>query len=185
MPKYINVRLMFPARLGALAIIFIAALLSACGTTHSASSTSANSSESSASQGSSASEEIIVYKSPFCLCCKEWMVHLEENAFTVGSENGLDTASVKQQWGVNPSMQGCHTGVWRNKYVFEGHVPARLIRQYLANPPKDSIGLAVPGMPKGSPGMYRGGEFEPYVVYMLMAGGEYRFYEKVTSPEAS
>nr|WP_010130395.1 DUF411 domain-containing protein [Microbulbifer agarilyticus] len=127
---------------------------------------------------------ITVYKSPFCLCCNDWITHLESNAFSVASENGLDTASVKQRWGVPATMQGCHTGVWNNQYVFEGHVPARLIRQFLANPPKGSIGLAVPGMPKGSPGMYRGKDFEPYVVYAILPGGEYRFYEKVTAPEA-
>lgn len=130
-------------------------------------------------------EDIVVYKSPFCLCCKEWMAHLEQNKFSVGSENGLDMASVKQQWGVPASMQSCHTGVWRGQYVFEGHVPARLIRKFLANPPKDSIGLTVPGMPKGSPGMYRGGDFDPYVVYQIQRNGEYRFYERVTAPEAS
>ncbi|MBY6210627.1 DUF411 domain-containing protein [Microbulbifer agarilyticus] len=128
---------------------------------------------------------ITVYKSPFCLCCNDWITHLENNAFSVASENGLDTASVKRRWGVPATMQGCHTGVWNNQYVFEGHVPARLIRQFLANPPKGSIGLAVPGMPKGSPGMYRGKDFEPYVVYAILPNGEYRFYEKVTAPEAS
>ncbi len=132
-----------------------------------------------------AGEQITVYKSPFCLCCNDWIKHLESNAFAVTSENGLDTASVKQQWKVPPPMQGCHTGVWNNQYVFEGHVPARLIRKFLANPPKDSIGLAVPGMPQGSPGMYRGKNFEPYVVYAIQSNGEYRFYEKVTAPEAS
>ncbi|MCQ3830315.1 DUF411 domain-containing protein [Microbulbifer elongatus] len=132
-----------------------------------------------------AGEQITVYKSPFCLCCNDWITHLESNAFAVTSENGLDTASVKQQWKVPPPMQGCHTGVWNNQYVFEGHVPARLIRKFLANPPKDSIGLAVPGMPQGSPGMYRGKNFEPYVVYAIQSNGEYRFYEKVTAPEAS
>ncbi|MBN8431549.1 DUF411 domain-containing protein [Microbulbifer salipaludis] len=136
-------------------------------------------------QEQGADSEIVVYKSPFCLCCNDWITHLEQNAFTVSSENGLDTAAVKQQWGIHPSMQGCHTGVWNRQYVFEGHVPARLIRKFLANPPANSIGLAVPGMPQGSPGMYRGKNFAPYVVYAIQANGEYRFYEKVTAPEAS
>ncbi|WP_226661384.1 DUF411 domain-containing protein [Microbulbifer aggregans] len=129
--------------------------------------------------------EIIVYKSPFCLCCKEWIKHLEENAFVVASENDLDTATIKQQKGVPHSMQGCHTGVWSGKYVFEGHVPARLIRKFLAHPPKNAIGLAVPGMPKGSPGMYRGKDFKPYNVFVIMPGGDYSLYETVTAPEPS
>lgn len=152
------------------ALLFLVGLLAACSTTKS-------------SEGQDAENDIIVYKSPFCLCCKEWMTHLEQNAFKVGSENGLDTAAVKQKWGVPATMQGCHTGVWKNQYVFEGHVPARLIRKFLASPPKNSIGLAVPGMPQGSPGMYRGGDFEPYVVYSIQSDGGYRFYEKVTQPE--
>lgn len=156
-------------------ILFLALMsftLGACSTTDSAS-------------GQGVDSDIVVYKSPFCLCCNDWITHLEENAFRVSSENGLDTAAIKQQWGVHPSMQGCHTGVWNGQYVFEGHVPARLIRKFLANPPKDTIGLAVPGMPQGSPGMYRGGDFEPYVVYAIQANGDYRFYEKVTSPEST
>lgn len=158
-----------------LILFFLGAFTAAC----------SNTSTTSPTKGGERTEEIVVYKSPFCLCCKEWMTHLEQNNFSVGSENGIDTAAVKQRWGIPASMQGCHTGVWRNQYVFEGHVPARLIRQFLANPPKDSIGLSVPGMPKGSPGMYRGGEFEPYVVYQIQRDGEYRFYEKVTAPEPS
>lgn len=159
-----------------LSLVIISCILVACSTTNSTTGSAG---------GQGARSDIVVYKSPFCLCCKEWMAHLEGNAFSVSSVNGLDTAEVKQQWGIHPSMQGCHTGVWNNQYVFEGHVPARLIRKFLANPPKGSIGLAVPGMPKGSPGMYRGGDFEPYVVYAIQANGEYRFYEKVTAPEAA
>ncbi|WP_299592655.1 DUF411 domain-containing protein [uncultured Microbulbifer sp.] len=156
--------------------VFFLSVLAGCSTT--------GSSEQGTSEADSAAQ-ITVYKSPFCLCCNDWIKHLESNAFSVASENALDTASVKQQWKVPPSMQGCHTGVWNNQYVFEGHVPARLIRQFLANPPKGSVGLAVPGMPQGSPGMYRGKNFEPYVVYAIQSNGEYRFYEKVTAPEAS
>ncbi|WGL17086.1 DUF411 domain-containing protein [Microbulbifer bruguierae] len=130
-------------------------------------------------------QDIVVYKSPFCLCCNDWVNHLKKNGLVVETQNGLDTAEIKQRWNVPHSMQGCHTGVWRGQFVFEGHVPARLIRQFLANPPKGSIGLAVPGMPQGSPGMYRGGEFEPYVVYSILPEGEYRFYERVTVPEAN
>ncbi|MFD1216658.1 MULTISPECIES: DUF411 domain-containing protein [Microbulbifer] len=128
---------------------------------------------------------MVVYKSPFCLCCKEWIKHLEQSGFTVASENGLDTAEIKQQKGVPQGMQGCHTGVWKGEYVFEGHVPARLIRKFLANPPKKGIGLAVPGMPEGSPGMYRGKDFKPYNVFLIMRDGEYRLYETVNAPEKS
>lgn len=175
MPKYSNRSTFFIRTIRTIrniALLLSVSFISACSTNQSV-----------AEQG--ANTDIVVYKSPFCLCCKEWMKHLEQNQFSVSSENGLDTAEFKRQWGVPATMQGCHTGVWNNKYVFEGHVPARLIRKFLANPPKDSIGLSVPGMPQGSPGMYRGGDFEPYVVYSILSDGGYRFYEKVTAPEAS
>ncbi|MCK7596820.1 DUF411 domain-containing protein [Microbulbifer sp. CAU 1566] len=178
MPKYLDLRVSASLFFKAAVFAFMAYGLSACSTSGSAPGGTNGSGDQ-----PSHKEDMVVYKSPFCLCCKDWITHLQQNAINVGSENGLDTASVKQKWGVPPSMQGCHTGVWRNQYVFEGHVPARLIRKFLSDPPKDSIGLAVPGMPQGSPGMYRGGDFEPYVVYLIMTGGEYRFYEKVTSPE--
>ncbi|QHQ40799.1 DUF411 domain-containing protein [Microbulbifer hydrolyticus] len=134
-------------------------------------------------EANSAAASIVVHKSPFCLCCKEWIKHLEQNAFSVTSENTLDTAKIKQAKGVPASLQGCHTGVSQGQYVFEGHVPARLIRKFLANPPKNSIGLAVPGMPQGSPGMYRGKKFEPYNVFLILTGGDYRLYETVNQPE--
>ncbi|WP_295802403.1 DUF411 domain-containing protein [uncultured Microbulbifer sp.] len=128
---------------------------------------------------------IVVHKSPFCLCCKDWIKHLEQNAFAVTSENTLDTAKIKRAMDVPASLQGCHTGVMDGKYVFEGHVPARLIRKFLANPPKNAIGLAVPGMPQGSPGMYRGRDFEPFNVFLILPGGDYKLYEAVTEPEES
>lgn len=126
---------------------------------------------------------MVVHKSPFCLCCKEWMKHLEKNAFTVTADNSLGMPGIKEKLGVPRSMQGCHTAVWQDKYVFEGHVPARLIRRFLANPPKNSIGLAAPGMPRGTPGMYRGEDFEPYNVFVLFPGEDYQLYETVTAPE--
>ncbi|WP_234994856.1 DUF411 domain-containing protein [Microbulbifer donghaiensis] len=92
-------------------------------------------------------------------------------------------SKVKEQWGLPEGMTSCHTAVWHGKYVFEGHVPARLINKFLADPPEGSFGLTVPGMPDGSPGMYRGGEFEPYNVYLLLSGGDYRFYTRIEKPE--
>jgi hypothetical protein len=128
-------------------------------------------------------EQLVVYKHPLCFCCKKWIKHLEQNGLQTRSVNATDTAQVKTQWGVPNSMQSCHTAVWQNKYVFEGHVPARYIRQYLQNPPENSIGLTVPGMPSGSPGMYDGGEFSPYTIYLLQKDGDYRFFATVKTPD--
>lgn len=125
----------------------------------------------------------VVYKHRFCFCCKHWIEHLNTNGIQTEVAYRGDMTEVKGRWGVPEGMGGCHTAVWRGKYVFEGHVPARLINKFLADPPEGSFGLAVPGMPDGSPGMYRGGEFEPYNVYLLLGGGDYRFYARVEQPE--
>ncbi|UHQ55675.1 DUF411 domain-containing protein [Microbulbifer sp. YPW16] len=129
---------------------------------------------------------ITVYKHRFCFCCKRWMEHLQGNGMQTPVVNASndELSELKGKWRIPTGMQGCHTGVFNGEYVFEGHVPARLIRKFLANPPEGSIGLTVPGMPKGSPGMYDGDKFSPYTVYLVMRDGDYRFYARVEQPEA-
>jgi hypothetical protein len=95
--------------------------------------------------------EVVVYKDPDCGCCKAWVSHLEKNGFHVTTHDTRDMASVKQGIGVPPALQSCHTALV-NGYVIEGHVSASDIRRLLASKPKIA-GLAVPGMPAGSPGM--------------------------------
>ena len=102
-------------------------------------------------QGPSAAADITVYKSPTCGCCGKWIEHLEANGFSVQVKNRRDLRGVKQELGVQPELQACHTGVI-DGYVIEGHVPAGDIRRLLAERPAVR-GLAVPGMPVGSPGM--------------------------------
>ena len=94
---------------------------------------------------------IHVYKSPTCGCCTKWIDHLKENGFEVISTNVPDVAPVKQANGVPASLGSCHTAIVEG-YVIEGHVPASDITRLLAERPK-IVGLAVPGMPSGSPGM--------------------------------
>jgi hypothetical protein len=101
-----------------------------------------------------AEERVIeVYKSLYCGCCDDWIVHLEDNGFEVTSHTRDDMAAIKSQLGVSPELQSCHTGVIDN-YFIEGHVPARDIRRLLQEQP-DIKGLSVPGMPAGEnvPGM--------------------------------
>jgi len=136
------------------------------------------------SEGATQADEVLtVYKNPLCFCCRKWMAHLHESGIKTRTVNSTQMSEIKGQWGVPAGMQSCHTAVWQQQYVFEGHVPARLIRKYLSDPPEGSFGLTVPGMPKGSPGMDDDGEFEPYTVYLLMRGGDYRFYTRVTQRE--
>lgn len=95
--------------------------------------------------------EITVYKTPTCGCCGKWVSHLESNGFKVNAVNQNDLSSLKQQLGIAPSLQACHTAKIGDYFV-EGHVPASDIKKMLATKP-DIQGITVPGMPMGSPGM--------------------------------
>jgi hypothetical protein len=92
-----------------------------------------------------------VYKSATCGCCQKWVDHVRSQGYTVTVENVADVAPVKRNLGVPSTTQSCHTAVVASYYV-EGHVPAEDIARLLAEHP-DIAGLAVPGMPIGSPGM--------------------------------
>ena len=94
---------------------------------------------------------IKVYKDPSCGCCKDWVKHLEANGFKVETMDMPDMSMVKQKYGVKPEIQACHTATVGG-YVVEGHVPADVIKQMLKEKP-EIAGVAVPGMPQGSPGM--------------------------------
>jgi len=127
---------------------------------------------------------LTVYKHPLCFCCKKWIEHLNREGIGTRVVNSMDMSEVKGRWGLPRGMESCHTAIWHDQYVFEGHVPARYIRQYLEKPPEGSFGLTVPGMPAGSPGMYNGGDFEPYNIYLLLRGGDYRFFARVEEAES-
>ncbi len=94
---------------------------------------------------------IIVYKTPTCGCCHEWVAHLEASGFAVETHDVPNTAPYRERFGVPRELGSCHTGVV-DGYALEGHVPADEIRKLLAERPPER-GLAVPGMPVGSPGM--------------------------------
>jgi hypothetical protein len=95
--------------------------------------------------------EVTVYKSPTCGCCTEWVAHLRRHGFRVKTEDLPDLSSVKTRHGVPAALQSCHTAIVEG-YVVEGHVPADLVERLLRERPR-IVGLAVPGMPVGSPGM--------------------------------
>ncbi len=95
--------------------------------------------------------EITVYKSPTCGCCSKWIAHLEANGFEVVAHDMENMASVKIENGIRREFTSCHTAVI-DGYVVEGHVPAEDIRSLLRDRPAVA-GIAVPGMPIGSPGM--------------------------------
>ena len=95
--------------------------------------------------------DIVVYKSPTCGCCNKWVKHLETSGFNVKAINKRNMNPVKQQFGVKKEYQSCHTAKV-GKYFIEGHVPASDIKKLLKDK-SNAKGLAVPGMPMGSPGM--------------------------------
>ncbi len=110
---------------------------------------------------------VAVYKSPTCGCCAKWVEHLEENGFTVETHDVRSVAPTKERLGVPPGLVSCHTGVV-NGYAVEGHVPADIIKRMLEEEP-EMAGIAVPGMPIGSPGMEVEGR--PAESYVVMAFG--------------
>lgn len=111
---------------------------------------------------------MLVYRSPACGCCAEWVEHMREAGFEVRVEDRTDLASVKAELGVPVDLSSCHTARVGD-YVIEGHVPAADVRRLLAERP-DVKGLAVPGMPAGSPGM-EGPNPEPYSVVAFDGDG--------------
>lgn len=125
--------------------------------------------------------ELDVFKSPSCGCCEKWVANLETNGFKSMVHHPLDLNQEKLKRNIAPQYQSCHTAVSNEGYVFEGHVPANLIKRFLAEKPKNALGLAVPGMPAGSPGMEMGDHFTPYDVLLLNADGSSRVYARINS----
>jgi len=118
-----------------------------------------------------AATRVQVYKSPTCGCCAAWVDHLRAAGFAVDVTETNDTRSVVQRLGMPDHLAGCHSAVV-DGYVLEGHVPAAEVKRLLATKPQ-AIGLAVPGMPVGSPGMEQGARKDAYQVVLVdRKGGE-------------
>lgn len=118
-----------------------------------------------------------VYKSPTCGCCGSWVKHMRAAGFVIQEVDVDDVEPFKKKFGVPLDLASCHTGV-TGTYAFEGHVPADLITKFLAAPPRNARGLAVPGMPLGSPGMEVGGRKDAYDVVLFEANGARRVFAK-------
>lgn len=106
-----------------------------------------------------------VFKSPSCDCCRAWVEHLKAAGFPVNVTNVDDTAAARKRLGMPDDFGGCHTASVGG-YVLEGHVPAADAKRLLALRPA-AIGLSVPGMPVGSPGMEVGTRRDPYRVFLI------------------
>ena len=118
--------------------------------------------QSSGSQALSPAIDITVYRSPSCNCCGKWLEHLKHNNFNIKDIVSDDVQAIKDKYGVTQELASCHTAIV-NGYVVEGHVPANDIKTLLKTKPK-VVGISVPGMVKGTPGMEMGDKKEPYKV---------------------
>ena len=119
-----------------------------------------------------------VWKSPSCGCCKDWVSHLEREGFAVKVTEVNDTPGMRARLGMPQRYGSCHTARVQG-YLLEGHVPAREVHRLLKEKPV-AIGLAVPAMPVGSPGMdgpEYGGRKDPYDVLLVQRDGGARVYQ--------
>lgn len=123
------------------------------------------------------SSDLVVYKSPTCGCCGAWVEHMTGAGFQVQTTEVADPGVVRRARGVPGPLAACHTAVIGG-YVLEGHVPAEDVRRLLAERP-DALGLAVPAMPLGSPGMEMpDGRREAYETLLILKGGGTRVFAR-------
>lgn len=123
------------------------------------------------------SYDITVYKTPNCMCCDKWAAYLEDKGFSVNLIPSDTLATIKDQNNIPKDLRSCHTGLI-NGYVVEGHVPVESIRKLLEERP-DAKGIAVPGMPTGSPGM--GLDGTPYEVFLFDGEEDTSIYGKINA----
>ena len=120
-----------------------------------------------------------VWKSPTCGCCGDWIQHMQANGFRVKVNEVDNTAPVRKRVGFAEKFGSCHTATVGG-YALEGHVPAREVKRLLADKPRGVVGIAVPGMPVGSPGMdgpAYGGKKDPYDVVLVKRDGSAAVYQ--------
>lgn len=120
--------------------------------------------------GQAAAATIDVVKSPYCGCCSAWVEHLRAHGFEVRVTDVENVAPVADRLGVPAPLRSCHTAEVEG-YAIEGHVPAADIQRLLRERPQ-AAGLAVPGMPVGSPGMEQGDRRQPYATILFRRNGD-------------
>ena len=123
-----------------------------------------------------AGPQMTVYKTPTCGCCGKWVEHMKASGFEVKVLDVQSTAPYRQQYGVPDKVLSCHTGVVEG-YAVEGHVPAADVKRLLKSKAKVK-GIAVPGMPIGSPGMEQGPRQDAYSVVSFDSAGKIAEFNK-------
>lgn len=119
---------------------------------------------------------LTVYKSPTCACCDGWVTHMRQAGFAATVRVTADLRAVRLAQGLPDGLASCHTGVIGG-YAVEGHVPAADVVRLLAERPQ-AVGITVPGMPLGSPGMEAGGRREPFDTLLVLRSGQTRVFAR-------
>ena len=124
-----------------------------------------------------AKPSISVWKTATCGCCGLWVEHMRQNGFETAVVDVPDLEPIKRKLGVPPSLASCHTALV-NGFIVEGHIPADAVRRLLKERPAVA-GIAVPGMPIGSPGMeVPGGHKQPYAIVAFDKQGKQSVFER-------
>ena len=116
-----------------------------------------------------------MYKNPGCMCCDRWAEHMQNNGINLEIVPSEKMNQIRSELGVPDDARGCHTSII-DGLIVEGHVPADLVVKILKERPEGIIGISVPGMPMGSPGM-EGVYKDDYAVILFDSKGEIYFYE--------
>lgn len=119
--------------------------------------------------------KITVYKDPSCGCCTKWVAHLRAAGLEPDVHDRTDMDALKDSLGVPSALRSCHTAVM-DRYVIEGHVPASDMQRLVTAAPKGIVGIAVPGMPAGSPGMEVPGRTDRYDVIAFAGDGTTKLF---------
>ena len=108
-----------------------------------------------------------------------WIRHAENNGFKAMIQDHQNLAKIQDSYNIKPKYRSCHTSVSKSGHIFEGHVPSKYVSKFLSENHPNAIGLAVPGMPLGAPGMEFDGQFTPFNVLILFKDGTSEVYAKV------
>ena len=125
-------------------------------------------------------KDLNVYRSPTCGCCGVWLEHAQKHGFKVEDIKTEDMEALKQKHNVPPELSSCHTTIV-DGYVMEGHIPVDDIKRFMTEKPEGFIGLAVPGMPLGSPGMEARDMKQPFQVLAFNKQGEVEVFNEYES----
>lgn len=117
-----------------------------------------------------------IYKSPYCGCCGAWVEHIKLSGIRAGVRELEDVSPIAKKAGVPDELRSCHTAIIEGYFV-EGHVPAVDIRKLLRDRP-NARGIAVPGMPIGSPGMEQGGRKDDFNTLIVDRSGAVRVFAR-------